>query len=101
MQNSPDRISLVAVPIPMPRGVHSYVEPSGLLAYIATTSTGALLNGEIRHRLPEETDAMIRDEMWKDLDRQDPIRDAVTGRPQLSVSSGGARRSRRGLSRPG
>jgi hypothetical protein len=105
MQNSSDRISLVPVPIPFPRGVFSYIEePSGRTVYFAVTSTGALLNGELRHRLDDETDAMIRDEMRKDLDRQDALGNTspTTVRPQLSVASGGlSRRARRGPSRPG
>lgn len=100
MQISTDRISLAAVPIPFPRGVFSYIEePSGERTYLAVTSTGGLLNGELRHRLDDETDAMIRDEMRKDLDRQDPL-GAPTSPPRLSVSSGGAPRRRRGPSPP-
>lgn len=91
---SPDIRSLAPVPIPLPRGVHSYVEqPSGETVYLAMTSAGELLNGERRRRYPDETDAMVRDDMWRDLDRQDPL----IGRPRLSVSDGG----RCGLSRLG
>lgn len=87
--------ALTPVPIPMPRGVYRYVEqPSGETVHLAVTSTGALLNGELRRHLEDETDAMIQDEMWRDLDRQD----AVTSRPRLTVSSGG--QARRGPSRP-
>jgi hypothetical protein len=87
--------ALAPVPIPIPRGVYSYVEqPSGETVYLAVTSTGGLLNNELRRRMEGETDAIIKDEMWKDLDNQD----AVIGRPTLSVSSGGL--ARRGPSRP-
>lgn len=90
-----DRMSIVPVPIPAERGVYSYIEqPSGVRVYLAITSTGDLLNGEIRHRFPDETHAMILDEMARDLDRQD----RVIGRPRLSVSSGGL--ARHGPSRP-
>lgn len=89
MEHSPDAMSLVPVPIPEQRGVHSYVEwPSGVRVYLATTSTGALLNGEIRRRLPEETEAMIVREMWMDLDRQD----AISGPPRLGLFVDGKRR---------
>lgn len=88
---SSDRMSLVPVPIPVQRGVHSYVEwPSGVRVYLATTSTGALLNGEIRRRLPEETEAMIVREMWMDLDRQDAP--PISGRPRLGLFVDGKRR---------
>lgn len=96
---SSDRMSLVPVPVPLPRGVHSYIEqPEGRTVYFGVTSTGALMNdGELRRRLPDETDAMIRDEMWRELDADDPVSGA-TARPRLSVLSGGL--ARRGPSRP-
>lgn len=90
---SSDRISLTPVPIPFPRGVHSYIEgPTGQLVYIAITSTGALLNGEIRHRLEGETDAMIRIEMWADLDKQDTVDDTPSYPPRLGLYVDGERR---------
>lgn len=95
----PEIHSLAPVSVPLPRGVHSYVEqPSGEVVYFATTSTGEILNGEMRRRRSEETHAMVLDDMQKDLDRQDPI----IGPPQLSVVSGGlaSRRWRLGRSRP-
>lgn len=103
MRSHPESVPATPVPLPVPRGVHSYVEhPSGQTVYFATMSTGELLNGEMRRRFPDETDAMVLDEMQKDLDRQDPVGAVVTARPRLSVSSGGQspRRDRRGPSRP-
>jgi hypothetical protein len=97
MQQSTDSLPLALRAVPLPRGVHSYIEqPSGQTVYFATTSTGQLLNGEHRRRMRDETDAMIRDEMWRDLDRQDPL----TVPPQLSVVAGGLY-GRRGRARPG
>lgn len=91
--NLSDRMSLD--PVAIPRGVHSYEEvPSGRRVYFAITSTGELLNGELRRRFPDETDALIRDDMWRDLDRQDPI----IRRHRLSVVPGGL--ARRVPSRP-
>jgi hypothetical protein len=72
----PDIRSRAPAPIPVQRHVYSYVEhPSGLRVYVAITSTGALLNGELRRRLPDETHASIIRDMWMDLDRQDPVSD--------------------------
>ena len=65
---------VLPLPAPLARGVHAYDEqPSGRTVYYALTSTGALLNNELRRRLPDETEAWIVAEMWRDLDRQDPI----------------------------
>lgn len=87
MQNSPDIRSLDSVPIPEPRGVYSERLPdTGERIYRATTSTGALLNGEIRHRREDETEDMIIREMWRDLNRQDPVGVVVPTRPQLVLS---------------
>lgn len=99
MIHSSEIMSIEPVPIPLPRGVHSYIEqPEGRTVYFGVTSTGAFLDGgELRRRLPDETDAMIRDEMWRDLDADDPVPGA-TARPRLSVLSGGL--SQRGPSRP-
>lgn len=93
MQNSPDIRSLDPVPIPEPRGVYSERLPdTGERIYRATTSTGALLNGEIRRRLEGESEDMIIREMWRDLNRQDPVGATVPTRPQLALY----RRPRRG-----
>jgi hypothetical protein len=89
MQRSPTIRPLVSIPARVPRGVHSYIEqPSGETIYYAVTSTGDLLNDELRRRLPDEPEAFIVREMWRDLKRQDP----VIGRPRLSLVVGGARR---------
>ena len=71
----------------LPRGVHSYQEqPSGATVYVAITSTGALLNEERRRRHPtDEAEAYIVREMWRDLNRQDP----VSGHSQLSLGDVG------------
>lgn len=91
MQQSPDIAP--ADSAPTPRGVHSYQEqPSGETVYFAVTSDGLLLNAEIRRRLDGETDAMILDEMRRDLERQDPVGTRVIGPPRLSVASGGQHR---------
>lgn len=87
MKNSPDRISLDPVPIPEPRGVYSERLPdTGERIYRATTSTGQLLNGEIRRRGADETEDMIIRDMWRDLNRQDPVGVSVPTRPQLVLS---------------
>jgi len=80
--SSPTVLSLTPVPAALSRGVYSYVEqPSGETVYYAVTSMGDLLNGELRRRGPEETEAIIVREMWRDLNRQD----SVIGRPPLSL----------------
>jgi hypothetical protein len=80
MQQSTD--SLPLAPLRLPRGVHAYIErPSGESVYAAVTSTGALLNGELRRRFPDENEASIARDLWRDLHRQDP----VIGRPRLSL----------------
>lgn len=73
-------MSLAPAPIPSTRGVHSYVEqPRGQTVYFAITSTGELLNGELRRRHDDETEAQLLRDMLRDLARQDPVtlRDAL------------------------
>jgi hypothetical protein len=97
MDTSSDRISLDPVPIPEPRGVYSERLPgTGERIYRATTSTGALLNGEIRRRAEGETEDMIIREMWRDLNRQDPVGATTPTRPQLVLSRSAPRRGRGG-----
>jgi hypothetical protein len=69
----PDILSLTPVPIPVARGVYAeQIEPNDDTVYYAITSTGQLLNGELRRRMPDETEATVVREMWRDLNRQDP-----------------------------
>jgi hypothetical protein len=80
-------LPLAPVPARLHRGVHAFVEqPSGETVYAAITSTGALLNDELRRRFPDENEAFIARDLWRDLDRQDP----VIARPRLSLVVGGA-----------
>lgn len=77
------------LPIPMPRGVHSYSDvETGRRTFYAITSRGALLNDETRCALAEEWEAIVEREMWRDLNRQDP----VTAPPRLSLYVAGALR---------
>lgn len=79
---SSDILSLASTPARLPRGVHAYVEHlSGDTVYLAITATGALLNGELRRRLGDETEPFIVRDLWRDLRRQDP----VIGHPRLSL----------------
>lgn len=96
MQNSPDIRSLDPVPIPVQRNVYSERLPgTGETVYYAVTSTGQLLNGEIRRRLDGESEGMIAREMWRDLNRQDPVGATAPTRPQLSLYRAPRRGSRR------
>lgn len=62
------------VPLLLPRYVYSYVgQPSGETFYYAVTSTGTILNGELRRRLPDEYEEQILRDLWRDLNRQDPV----------------------------
>jgi hypothetical protein len=89
MQQSPDVLPFA--PTRFPRGVHSYVEqPSGDTVYCAITATGALLNGELRRRLVDETEPFLVRDLWRDLRRQDP----VIGRPRLFLVGAGVRTRR-------
>ena len=73
---------LATLPVPLGRGVHSYDElPSGRRVFYALTSDGRLLNAELRRRRADETDASVVAEMWRDLERQDP----VTARPHFAL----------------
>lgn len=79
----PDILSLTPVPIPVNRGVYmEQIEPNDETVWYAITSTGQLLNGELRRRLPEESEAMIVRELWRQLNREDP---GWPTRPRLSL----------------
>lgn len=82
------RAARTPVPLPLPRYVYSYVgQPSGETFYYAVTSDGTILNGELRRRLPDECEEQILRDMWRDLNRQDP----VPTRPQLALYVNGVR----------
>lgn len=82
----PTVLPFAPVPVRLARGVHAFVEqPSGEAVYAAVTSTGALLNAELRRRFPDETESYIARDLWRDLDRQDP----VIARPRLALVVGG------------
>lgn len=86
MDSSSDRISLDPVPIPVQRNVYSERLPgTGETIYYAVTSTGQLLNGEIRRRLDDEPEDMLIRDLWRDLNRQDPVGVTVPTRPELSL----------------
>lgn len=92
-----ERMVPVPLPVPLYRGVHCYDEmPSGRTVYYAMTADGALLNGELRRRHVEETEARVVEEMWKDLDRQDP----TTDRPRLALVVDGVFRPSRVVPAP-
>lgn len=84
-------LALSSATAALPRKVYSFVEqPSGTPVYFAIMANGDLLNGEIRHRLDGETeDSIIRD-LWKDLNKADP----VTVRAQLTLYVDGEPRPR-------
>lgn len=87
MPNSPDIRSLDPVPIPVQRNVYSERLPGTEdTIYYAVTSTGQLLNGEIRRRLDDEPEDMLIRDLWRDLNRQDPVGATVPTRPQLVLS---------------
>lgn len=70
---SPDISPLASVPMPLTRGVYcEQIEPNDETVYYGIMSTGQLLNGELRHRLPDETEMTVVREIWRDLRRQDP-----------------------------
>lgn len=72
-------------PLARERGVYSYRDRmTGETVYYAITSSGALLNGELRRRLPDEWDAHILRSVATDLARQDPVSDARRRVAQVS-----------------
>lgn len=74
------------------RGVYRYVDRgSGETVRYAITSTGALLNAELRRVFDDETGPMVEDAMWRDLDRQDRVRSASGRRPSGALPSPGQR----------
>ena len=84
---------MLAFPAPVPfygRGVYCYAE-DGQTVYVAITSTGALLNGERRRQLADESQPMIEREMWRDLNAQDPM-PTTTARPRFALWVDGEQR---------
>jgi hypothetical protein len=70
---SPDIRPVAPVPFPVARGVYAeQIEPNDETVWYAITSTGALLNGELRRRMPDETETMVARELWRQLNREDP-----------------------------
>jgi hypothetical protein len=80
MTNVDPGTALGPAPLPQERCVYSErIAPSGRRVYYAITSTGDLLNGELRGRRPDESELDVVRSLWRDLNRQDP----VTTRPRL------------------
>lgn len=73
MLNSPGIRNVGSPSIPATRGVYcEQIEPHNETVYYAITSTGQLLNGELRRRASDETETMLVRDLWRDLNRQDP-----------------------------
>jgi hypothetical protein len=90
MPNRPDILSLSTAPIPETRGVHSFVDPrTHERLYYAVDSRGQLVNGELRSRMSDETEAMVVRELWIDLEKTD----GISGPPKLSLYVGGQPRA--------